>query len=161
MYRAEGFREAKPCQRQRGCQHQDRQHGTTERAHGDADRPIAEAGLRPRPGNPKLCAGPLLPQRFGAFRCGLPQRCHTPRRNLLHLPALVAHGSVKLQQAGAAPSRGEEGRAGSGSPATGYRGPTPRRPQDDRGRGRLAEVRGDPRGAVVQAERAEPRGGSG
>ena len=97
-------------------------------------------GERPRPGNPKLRAGPLLPQRFGAFRRSLPQRCHTPRRYLLHPPALVAHGSVKLQQAGAAPSRGEEGRAGSRSPATSYRGPTLRRPEDDRGRNRPAEI---------------------
>jgi hypothetical protein len=48
MDRAKAFRKAKPCQRQRGCQHQNREHGTTERAHGDADRPIAEAKSQSR-----------------------------------------------------------------------------------------------------------------
>jgi len=40
---AEGLGKAKPYQCQRSYQHQERQHGTTERAHCDADRPIAEA----------------------------------------------------------------------------------------------------------------------
>jgi hypothetical protein len=43
MHQAEGFREAKPCQRQRCYQYQDRQHDTTDGPHGDADRPVGKA----------------------------------------------------------------------------------------------------------------------
>ena len=96
MYRAEGFREAKPCQRQRACQHQDRQHGATQRAHGDADRPIAEAQSQCSDQGNLENAQPL--QGFQATSSPRVQAIHWPSRSGSLMGAMTATGQSQTSR---------------------------------------------------------------